>query len=172
MSLPTREAVKVVADCLQAQIAPALSPKTVTIALAYQKITIPAAGLMVALFNLASDIIPSDNTDGSGAGLVENQSAVLHDTIQIDLLSFDDSARSMRAIAAMALQGLFAESLQETYQIKIAQKPGPFRDTSSLEPTQYIQRYTTTIQTLSIQVYALPADYYSTFPQTTEVLNP
>ena len=169
MSYTYREPVKVIADCLAQQLVPVLAPKPVTVSLAYQKINIPQTGLWVALSILSSEIVPSDDADPSVPALNEVQTAVVHDFIQIDMMSFDDSARQMRAVAAMALLSLNSEALQEQYQIRIARKPGPFKDTSALEPTQYLQRYTTTIQTDSIQTYTLPAGYYNQFPNPQEV---
>ena len=68
----------------------------------------------------------------------------------------------------MALGSFFSQQMQERYQCQIARMPTPLVDTSSLEGTGMLKRFTTTISVTALFQKRKTADYYEMI-QTPEV---
>lgn len=133
-----------------------------------QKYFIPNEGIYVAVSYLGpskvlasiSEIVP----DGSG-GYKERSGVTMLHLIQIEIMGYGNEARTRKEEIAMALRSIYSQQKQELYQMQIARHPGPFMDTSFLEETQMVTRYTTTVMTSSVnRKEVATTEYYDTFP--------
>lgn len=152
--------IKVLRDIIQHE----LELDNEQVMLAYQKFNIPTKGLYIVLTNTgASTIIASidDWEDDGAGGLTEVQTLTILDSIQIDIMSFGSEARTRSMEVAMAIHSLYAEQAMEENSLQIARQPGPFRDTSFLESTEFLQRYTTDVKITSAMTKRKAADYFS-----------
>lgn len=138
-----------------------------------QKYEIPVDGMFIAVSYVGpSKTIASIDEfipDGAG-GLIEQQSINMLHLIQIDIMSYNQSAEPDQDVTirkeevAMAMRSLYSEAQQEIYNMNVARHCGAFLDTSFLEETKMVTRYTTTIMTTSVTRKAQPVrDYYSDF---------
>jgi hypothetical protein len=100
---------------------------------------------------------------------VEVQSSVSVSVIQVDIMSFDGSARSRHEEVAMALVSVYSQQMQEKHQCQISRNPAPFIDTSTLEATAMLKRYTTTVTMTALFSKSKVVEYFDTF-QTPEVI--
>jgi hypothetical protein len=150
----TREPIKVVADALQAGLGLAAD----AVVLAYEKNVIPAAnGLYVSLDYVGPSkcVANVDEVDADGN---EIQSCTYSHLVQIDLLSYDASARRRKEEATMALHSVAARQLMEAATVSIARVPSGWVDASSLEPTQRLQRFIATVRVFAVhRVVTVPA---------------
>ncbi len=160
---PVREAVKIIRDILIAQ----MGLQDGQIMLTNQKWEIPETqGLYVALSYVApGKVISSSNVAvPTSGGMQEEQSLLMLYQIQIDLMSYDDSARVMKEIAYMGLLSIASQMIQEKYNVQVARNPAPFQDVSMLEETARLNRYTTTVAlTQLITNIVGNTPYYSDF---------
>lgn len=156
------EPIKVVADILQEEMGLAKGQ----IMLAYQQYEIPKTpGLYVVLDYLSSKPISASNAVvPTNTGMDEQQSVTMRHEIQIDILSFDSSARTRKEEVLMALSSVYSQQQQQANSLQIARLSQAFINTASLEETKYLNRFT-----ISIAVTALhsklkgTADYYDDF---------
>lgn len=148
MSFVYREPGKILQDVLQSELSLAEGQVLFT----NQKYFIPTDGLFIVVSYIGPSKVIASNSEwiDNGAGLIERQMVAVDHWLQIDLMSFDESARTRKEEVMMAVQSLFSEQQQELYSMNIARHPGPFMDTSFLEETKMITRYTTTIRTKSV----------------------
>jgi hypothetical protein len=157
-----REPIKIIGDILQSELT--LNPGQVMDT--NQKYEIPTNGLYIACSYVGpAKVIASMSEwadDGAG-GITELQSITMLHLIQIDIMSFANDARMRKEEIVMALRSFFAQSQMETYNMQIARQPGPLMDTSYLEETKMITRYTTTIITSSVNQKQKPASSYNSF---------
>lgn len=131
-----------------------------------QKQFIPTDPLRVVVSYVGpSRVISNMNTweDDGADGLIEVQSVNYLHLIQIDIMSFDNSSRQRKEEIAMALRSIFSEQQQETYGMSIARQPGIMSDTSFLEETKIITRYTTSIVVTSTFEKRKAIDSYTSF---------
>src|SRR5690348_1212645 len=122
-----REPALIVCDILQSELG--LTGDQVM--MSNQKFEIPLDGLFISVSYVGpSKILASNDAweDAGAAGLNEIQSLTMTHMIQIDIMSFDNSARMRKEEIQMALHSLFSESLQEQYQMHIAKNIGPIMD--------------------------------------------
>lgn len=169
MSLFLRAPILVIGDILLKE----LDLDSTQIMLTNQKYAIPTVGLYIALSYLGpanlitrmSELVP----DGFG-GQAELQSATWLHRIQIDTMAYNSPdggnyARDRKEEIAMALGSIYAEQLQEQYSMQIARNIAPFTDTSFLEETEMMTRYTTLVNTTSLtRKQKSTNEYYDTFP--------
>ncbi len=163
-SAPVREAAKIIADVLVAQLG--LLPGQIM--LTNQKWFIPEdQGLYVAISYVSGKVIGNTNYSvPTDAGMTEMQQMVMLYQIQIDLMSYDDSARVKKELAYMGLMSIASEKLQEQYNVQIARNPQPFQDVSMLEESGRLNRYTTLIAVTQLIMNAVTGvPYYSDFSQ-------
>lgn len=163
-SAPVREAAKIIADVLTAQLG--LLPGQIM--LTNQKWFIPEdQGLYVAINYVSGKTIGNTNYSiPTDAGMTEMQELVMLYEIQIDLMSYNDSARVMKELAYMGLLSVASQQIQEKYNVQIARNPQPFQDVSMLEESGRLNRYTTLIAVTQLIVNAnTNVPYYSDFSQ-------
>jgi hypothetical protein len=177
------EPILILADVIQHE----LGLKDGQVMTAYQRFTIPTEGLFIVLtyagpsqiIGSADEIVddqglsPAPYNPLSGGsppiptgGMTEIQSITILYTIQIDVMAFSDDdgtnqARSRKEEVAMAVNSVYSQQNQEENQMQISRQPGPFRDTSFLESTEFLQRYTTDVRVTAATTKTKPADYYN-----------
>lgn len=161
---PEREAVKIIADILVAQLG--LLPGQIM--LTNQKWFIPEdQGLYVAIGYVSGKVIGSTNYSiPTDAGMTEIQQLLMFYAISIDLMSYDDSARVKKELAYMGLMSVASEKIQEQYNVQVARQPTPFQDISMLEESGRLNRYQSLIavtQLINHEVTGIP--YYNDFSQ-------
>lgn len=157
-----REPILVVADILQN----GLGLKGDAVVVAYEKNLIPPiAGLYVSLDYVGPSKCIANGNELDPATESEIQSATFSHLVQIDLLSYDASARRRKEEAAMALASIYAVQQMEKYSLSLARNPAPFVDASSLEPTKRLNRFVSTITVFSVHSRVIAAaPVFDTFP--------
>lgn len=164
MTSTFRDPIKVIGDILAHELPLA----TGYIMLNGEKWNIPKdESIFIALSYIGPNkIIGNSNEMDSDQN--EVQTVTAQDTIQIDIMSYGSGANGARARKheiAMALGSMFSQRIQEQYQCQIARQPTPPVDTSNLEGTGMLKRYTTTIAVTALFKKTKAAEYYETFPQ-------
>ncbi len=124
-----------------------------------------ARGLYVAVSYVSGKPIGNTNysvaTDG---GMREVQELLMLYEIQIDLMSYDDSARVLKELAYMGLLSVASQQIQERYNVQVARNPSPFQDVSMLEESGRLNRYTALIAVTQLIVNTNDdVPYYSDF---------
>lgn len=133
-----------------------------------QKYFIPTEGIYIVISYVGpSKVLATSSeivSDGAG-GYRERLSVAMLHMIQIDIMEYGNEARTRKEEIAMALRSIYSQQKQELYQMQIARHPGAFMDTSFLEETQMVTRFTTTVMTSSVnRKEAGTNEYYDTFP--------
>lgn len=157
-----REPILVVADILQR----GLTLPDDAVVLAYEKNIIPhTTGLYVSLDYVGPSKCIANVNDLDPVNDSEIQSSTFSHLIQMDLLSYDASARRRKEEAAMALASIYAVQQMEKYAMSIARNPSPFVDASSLEPTKRLNRFISSIVVFAVHRKVVPnAPVFETFP--------
>ncbi len=161
---PVREAAIIIAEILTAQLG--LAPGQIM--LTNQRWEIPETqGLFVAISYVSGKPIGNTNevvpTDG---GMQENQAILMLYDLQIDLMSYDDSARVKKEIAYMGLLSVASQQIQEQYSVQVYRNPQPFQDVSELEESGRLIRYTTTVRlTQLVRNTITTVPYYDDFSE-------
>ncbi|MDE2019614.1 MAG: hypothetical protein KGJ13_04685 [Patescibacteria group bacterium] len=165
MNEPTtsvREPVKVIADILASE----LDLDDQHIAMAYQKYDIPNDGLFVVLGYLGpSSVVANQNYFDSAINSEVQETLMLH-RIQIDLMSMapDNSARIRKEEIPMALRSFYSQRLQSQYKIGVYWNTGDFADTTSLEETAMLNRYTMRVFVNALHRKVKTTPYLDNFP--------
>jgi hypothetical protein len=159
MTSTFRDPIKVVADILAHE----LPLDAGYIMLNGEKWNIPKDdSIFIALSYIGPNkIIGNSNEMDTSQNEVQN--VTVQDVIQIDMMSFGTSARSRKHEISMALGSMYSQRIQEQYQCQIARQPSPMIDTSSLEGTEMLKRYTTTIAVTALFTKTKAAEYFETF---------
>jgi len=158
------EPIKIIADIIQTY----MRLENGQVMLAYQKFKIPTEGLFVVItavsdVEIARDSYIEDAQDGGQNEVVDI--AMLHE-IQIDIMSFDDQARKRRMEVIASLASIYSQQKQVANTIQIARNVMPMTDTSSLEVTQYLSRYTTRVRVAAFhRIVNGTKEYYDDFTQ-------
>lgn len=158
-----REPGKIVQDIIQSEME--LSDGQVLFT--NQKYFIPTDGLFIAVSYIGPSRVIASNSeweDDGHQGLNEVQTITMLHMLQIDILSYGDEARTRKEEVAMAMTSFFSQQQQEKYSMQIARHAGSFLDTSFLEETKMITRYTTTVMTTSVNRKVKAIDSYASFP--------
>ncbi len=164
VALVSREPIKIIADILKHEMDLAVGQ----IMLDYEKIDIlPDPGLYVALSYLGGKAIGNNNYFDPDT-LMEIQEVAMQELIQIDILSFDSSARKRKEEVIMALRSVYSQNAQDANLMQVARIPGDFQNASSLEETKILNRFTMTITVKAIYRKEKDVDYYDQF-QNAEV---
>lgn len=154
-----REPVKVIGDIIKSELGLAAG----AIMLDYEKFDISTdPGLYVALSYISGKAIGNNNYFDS-ASLKEIQEVAMNHIIQIDLMSFDSSARERKEEVIMALRSIASQQAQDQYGMQIARIPSEFVNTASLENTKILNRFTMSIVVKSLYKKTKTAEYYDTF---------
>ncbi len=99
----------------------------------------------------------------------EVQISTWHELIQIDLMSFDGSARERQAEIGMALNSFYSQGKQDENSMSIARISTDMLPISDFEDTKILNRFVTTIAVTSLKTKVkVMTDYYDQF-QTPEV---
>lgn len=170
--IPAREPAKVVLDILKAEMELADG----AIMMAYEKWDIPAnKGLFVSISYMGPGKIVANVNEFDSATNEEVQQITMVNTVQIDVMSFDSSARLRKEEVAMALASIYSKQLQEKYNMQIGRQPTAFADASNLEVTKMLNRFVTTVSVTSLHVKRKSVDYFDKFnqrPPYLEQINP
>ena len=160
-----REAVKVIGDILAQQMQLRTLGPTAQIMLTNERFDIPPTNdLYIALSYVDGKPIGNNNYF-DGNTVVETQQVVMLYHIQIDIMSFDASARTRKEEIYQALRSLFAQSQMEINNVQVARMPAAFVDASSLEATKMLNRYTMTIAVTALLTKEISGvDNYDQFP--------
>lgn len=155
------EPIKVVADIIQTFMG--LTDGQVM--LAYQRYEIPTKGLYIVLTPIADQVISRDNyiEDIGGNESEVTDIVAIHD-IQIDIMSFGPEARQRRMEVQAALASQYSQNAQVANGLSIARNLMPIQDTSFLEETEFLLRFTTRIRVTALTTIThSDADYYDSF---------
>lgn len=148
MAFSYREPGKIIADIIESE----MDLKKGQVMFTNQKFNIPASGIFVAISYVGpSKIIPVNQWADDGAtGLIEIQSIHIDHLVQIDILGYGNDVRTRKEEIAMAISSMESKKKQEENSMYIANQTGAFMDTSYLEVTKIVTRYTTTVFTTSV----------------------
>lgn len=168
-AIVVREPILVISDIIQSE----LGLVDGAVMLDYEKFNIvPDPGLYVVLSYVSGKAIGNNNYSiPSTSGMTEVQQAAMHHIIQIDVMSFDSSARTRKEEIIMALRSIYSQQQQEENTMQIAQIPGEFLNASSMEDTKILNRFTMSIAVKSIYSKTKAAPYYDTFQTLEEHIN-
>lgn len=162
-----RETVKIIGDIIKGDLQ--LSDQQVM--LAFQKFNIPTVkGLYIAISYVSGKAIGNNNYFLPET-VEESQEVTMHELIQIDVMSFDSSARVRKEEIIASLRGIRSQQMQDKYQLQIARIPGDFLNVSSLEETAYLNRFTITVAVTSLKRFSKFPSYYDTFAEPAVVVN-
>lgn len=142
--IPPVEPIKVLAMVLQAEMG--LADGSVMLGL--ENWVIPKEkGLYVSLLYGTETVIGSNNFNGlnSVGAFTEIQDVIMLHQVDIDIMSFDLSARLRKEEVIQALQSFAAQELMEKYQMRLAMTPGAFLPVQTLEETKQLNRFHITI---------------------------
>lgn len=157
-----REPILVVADVLQQ----GLGLPADAVVLAYEKNIIPkTSGLYVSLDYVGPSKCIANVNEIDPSNDSEIQSCTYSHLIQMDLLSYDASARRRKEEATMAIASIYAVQQMDKYAMCIARNPSPFVDASSLEPTKRLNRFISSLVVFAVhRKVVADAPLFETFP--------
>lgn len=120
--------------------------------------------LQICIQSINSRVLANNNSYKQiESNFTEIQEAAISDTIQIDLYSRNEDAKTRRFEVLTALHSLYAQQLQEQYHFKIFQIPNNINNTSIIEGAARLYRYTFTITTVYKRQYNKLAEYFDKF---------
>lgn len=162
ITAPPTEPIKVLADIIQSEMVLADDQ----VILDFEKINInPDPGLYIALQYLDEHVISSNNFFDPSTNQ-EVQSVTMLHGIQIDILSFDKTARTRKEEIIMALRSQYAQNAMELNSMNISRLPTSFANASNLEATKILNRFAIRFNVFSLHEKRKDADYFDTFPNT------
>lgn len=158
-----REPGLILADIIQHEMA--LTPSQVM--LYNQKFNIPtAANALLIVVGLVSSqpVSVASEFDFVTDHIEETQRVSMHELYQIDIMSADDTARRRRVEVIMALASTYGLGMCYANGIGIARVPTNFIDTSEIEATARLNRYTITIAVNAMYAKTQTVPHYDQFP--------
>lgn len=165
LNVVDREPIKVLASILQAE----MDLDDGQIMLANQQRVIPKNdGLYVAMQVIEERALSSVNrAEATEDGMIEIQEVVMQQMVQIDFMSWDDSARLRKEEFLMAMGSIKAQQEMEKYLVSIAQLPAGFVNVSEPDDTKMLNRYTiTAVMQALLRKTKEPVAYFDKFPTT------
>lgn len=159
--IPAVEPIKVLGKAIQQE----LSLPTGQIMLGLENFEIPKnTGLYVALTYGVEQVIGSVNSNGTDlqGNYQEIQAVSMLHQVEVDIMSFDDSARLQKEEVVMALNSYNAQQLMEQYSMRISPIPTSFIAVPSLEPSKQLFRYRFTVSVYALHQRVLVTPYYDT----------
>lgn len=161
----SREAIKVIGDVIANQMGLRTTGPTAQIMLTNERFNIPPTNdLYVALSYVDGKPIGNNNYF-DGNTVIETQQVTMFYHVQIDIMSFDATARTRKEEVYMALRSIYAQQAMEAQNVQIARMPAAFVDASSLEESKMLNRYTMTIAVTALLTKTVTGDsYYDQFP--------
>lgn len=169
--IPAREPIKVLADILQSE----LGLKDGQVMLAYQNFEVPTnTGLYIALSYGVQQTVGNNNQNSVDlyGNYVEVQSYMALHEIEVDIMSFDNSARTRKEQVLWAVQSYNATSLMNKYSMKLAKTPGSFISVDSLEPAKQLNRFRITIAMYALHQNTKGSPYYDNLQPVKLTENP
>ena len=142
------ETVKLLCELLQDQMDP---PSDVIQIYNQDRRLPPAKGYFidVAILNARPFAVNKKYVvDPATTNLVERQTINEQEMIQIDIFSWDDSARLHKLDIIFALNSIAAQQLAEQWAFKIGRIPSSFVDASEVEASKRLNRYAITFSVL------------------------
>jgi hypothetical protein len=162
------EPIKVVADIIQSE----LGLPDGAVMVVNQRWAIPSnQDLYVALAYVGpAKTIGNVNYFDSEAESEVQETSKAH-MVQIDIMSFGDTARTRKEEVEMALLSMYSQFQQGKNLIKIARQPGPLVDASTLEATGRLNRFLMTVMVNALHRKVKAAAYYNKFSSPEVNLN-
>lgn len=158
-TVPAVEPIKVLGMVLQQEMG--LSAGQIMLGL--ENWAIPKnTGLYVALLYGPDTTIGNTNYNSIDAqgGYTEVQSAIMLHSIDIQVMSFDSSARERKEAVLWAIQSYTAQQLMEQYQMRLAATPGSFIPVVTDEQTKQLNRFHITIAVNALHQNVKTTPYY------------
>lgn len=157
--MSNREVIKSIGDILKNE----MQLQDSQIMLAFEKYNIPETpGIFIALSYVSGKAIGNKSVFNPTTN-IEEITTTLHQIIQVDIMSFDSSARTRMFEVLAALASVFSEQQQEKYNFQIGRIPGEFVNVSSLEETKYLNRFTISVAVTSLATLQRFPDYFADF---------
>jgi len=139
----SKEAIEVIANIIDNE----LTLETGQVVIYNQKYNLPAdQGLHITVGYLSTKVIANNNYPvDATVDMNETQQVAVNHQVQIDCMSAGPLARLAAIEILMALNSVYAQRLCEQYNIRISRIPSQFNDTSILEASAILNRFTLTI---------------------------
>lgn len=143
-TIPAVEPIKVLAMVLQSEME--LHDGSIMLGLENWKIP-TNTGLYISLTYGPDQVIGNNNyNDINEIGeYVEVQDTIMLHQIDVDVMSFDSSARLRKEEVLQSIQSYEAQQLMEQYQMRLASTPGSFIPVRTLEETKQLNRFQITV---------------------------
>jgi hypothetical protein len=109
---------------------------------------------------------------GSTEDLDETVTINMQEVVQVDIFSYDDSARLNRIGIIFALASIAAQQLSEQYGFQIGRIPPNFVDVSEVEASKRLNRYALTFNVLRAYERTKSAATFAEFSQPQLYYNP
>lgn len=170
-AVPPVEPIKVVAQILKSE----MGLQDNQILLGLENFPIPETeNLYIALFYGADQVIGNTNFNGqdSAGNFTEIQSCVMLHSIQIDIMSFNNEARTRKEEVLWAIQSYFATQLLEKYQMRLASTPSSFVPIRTLEPAKQLNRFSIDIMINAVHTNVKSTPYFDSLQDVKLVENP
>lgn len=155
------EPVKVVGQILQAELG--LSAGAIMLGLENWPIPLNA-GLYIALLYGPDETIGNNNYNDvdSDGNFCEVQEVIKDHQIDIELMSFDASARVRQQEVLMALASSSAQALMERYSMRVNTQPTSFIPVPDLEETKQLNRFHGSFRVNALHRKVKVVSYYDT----------
>ena len=164
-NFPTKytEPLKVIADILQTK----LGLKAGRVMLYNQKYNIPKDDKIFIMVGEEDNDVYAASTNTmdtpDGSGYEERNDVLVRATAVIDVLSAGPEARERKHEVIMALNSIYSQQMQELNSLRIANLPVGFVNTSDLEASQMLNRFTIKFNILYRKSNNSSVDYYDKF---------
>ena len=126
-------------------------------------------GIFISVGVLNSKIV--GNTSYIDSTMVENQSVTIFDTLEINLISRDQSAMWRQGDLIMALGSNYSQQQQEINNFKIGRIPTSFVNISGIDGAAIPYRYNLNISMQYMTMNINNVGYYDTFTTPTVTIN-
>lgn len=164
-NFPTKytEPLKVIADILQTK----LGLKAGRVMLYNQNYNIPKDDKIFIMVGEEDNDVYAASTNTmdtpDGNGYEERNDVLVRATAVIDVLSAGPEARERKHEVIMALNSIYSQQMQELNSLRIANLPVGFVNTSDLEASQMLNRFTIKFNILYRKSNKNSVDYYDKF---------
>ena len=164
-NFPTKytEPLKVIADILQTK----LGLKAGRVMLYNQKYNIPKDDKIFIMVGEEDNDVYAASTNtmdtSDGSGYEERNDVLVRATAVIDVLSAGPEARERKHEVILALNSIYSQQMQELNSLRIANLPVGFVNTSDLEASQMLNRFTIKFNILYRKSNKNSVDYYDKF---------
>lgn len=167
MSIVSKEAILVVADIINEE----LSLENGQVVVYNQKYNIPNDDALHIIVGYTSSKVLANNNYPADAtvDMDETQQVAMNHQIQIDIFSATSAARLACIEVLMALNSVYAQRQCEAYNMRISRIPTQFNDTSNIEASAILNRFTLTITVDALYSRTKTLSDYNTTFLTPEV---